>query len=173
MKMNTLLIISALLLGIGIGYWGDSPFREYPANDYHAIARDNNALLKKTITIIDQLEKDAVTPHMAGDCRSYSELLSDIRKTINESIKNLSAGSTTATTAASRPPAPSKEQIQAYNAAKNRIYSYANSGQPIMEAMSQDPDIQNLNHEQQRQLAMEIIERFNRGEITMDQIQGN
>ena len=172
MKTGTLLIIMSLIVGIGIGYWGGISLMEHPANEYYTIAHDNNVLLKKMTSRIDQLETEAVTQHVAGDCQSHSGLLSSIRKTIIDSIEDLSTDSTIAVTASKESSAPSEEQVQLYDTVKKRIYTYATSGQPIMEVMSGDPDIQNLTHDQQRQLAMDIIDRFNRGEITMNQIQG-
>lgn len=173
MKTNIMLITTTFLIGVGTGYWSGAPLKKYSTNDYYAIARDNNALLEKIVNRNNAHETGELKPSVTGDCQNYSGLLSDIRKTIIESIKNLPAESATTIAAANRATEPSKKQVRTYHAVKNRIYSYANSGRPVMDAMSEDPDIQSLTHEQQRQLAMEIIGRFNRGEITMDQIQGH
>lgn len=173
MKNGILLIIVSVLAGFGAGYWGGNSSKGHPANEYYAIARDNSVLLKNMADRINQFETESVPRHVAGDCQSYSGLLSSIRKTITDSIKSLSTDSAIAVTAANESSAPSQEQVQLYDTVKKRIYNYATSGQPIMEAMSEDPDIQNLTHEQQRQLAMDVIERFNRGEITMSQIKGH
>lgn len=172
MKTSTLLITASLLFGIVIGYWSGNPTQKNLSDKRYNMINENNALLEKVHNRLNHIETESTKSIAAGNCQTYAGLLSSIRETISESIRGSSAGSIAATAVASDRPDPTKKQLKLYDAMEQRIYTYATSGQPLVQAMSSDPEFQQLTNEQKKQLAMEVVGRFNRGEITMDQIQG-
>ncbi|MBB3060129.1 hypothetical protein [Microbulbifer rhizosphaerae] len=172
MKVHTLLIAALFLFGIVIGYWTGTPDNQDLMDKHYNMIHENNALLEKVHNRLNQLETETTRQVVAGNCQTYAGLLSSIRETISESIRDLSVRSVEATLPASQHADPTERQLELYDAMKARIYAYATSGQPLMEAMSSDPEFQQLTNEQKKQLAMDVVSRLNRGEITMDQIQG-
>jgi hypothetical protein len=172
MKTYTLLIAVSFMFGIVMGYWSGDPTQKDLTDKHYNMIHENNALLEKVHNRLNHLEMESTKMVAAGNCQTYAGLLSSIRETISESIGDSSAGPIAATAVAGHRADPTEEQHKLYNAMEQRIYAYATSGQPLLDAMSSDPQFDQLTIEQKKQLAMEVVDQFNRGEITMDQIQG-
>ncbi len=68
---------------------------------------------------------------------------------------------------------PTDEQQELYQSVERRIYFYADSGEPLLEAKAGDEDFQRLSESQKKQLETEVAQRYNRGEITLSQLRGN
>ncbi|WP_308367389.1 MULTISPECIES: hypothetical protein [unclassified Microbulbifer] len=172
MKRYTLLVSASLLFGIAIGFWIGNPAQHNLMDKHYNMVHENNTLLEKVHNRLNQLETESIKRLAVGNCQTYAGLLSSIRETISKSILDSSPGPITAASTTVYPTGPTEEQHKLYDTMEQRIYTYATSGQPLMEAMSSDPKFDQLTTEQKKQLALEVVDRFNRGEITMDQIQG-
>lgn len=164
----------ALLLGVAMGFWWDSG-HEVPANaSTIELAEQNNRLLAS----IDERLGQASFRHtfsQGGECADLSALLPPLKRTIKESVQSL-AGEDGARampiseTGESNP--PTEEQVAMYQSVKQGLYTYASSGEPLLEAMGNDRDFQQLSASQKKRLAREVAQRFNQGEITMSQLRG-
>lgn len=157
-----------------MGFWLDSGDDVSANGAAIALTEQNHQLL----TSIDRRLGQTSFPHTFSDsdeCAEWAALLPSLKQTIKESVQSLAVGE--GTTATSTPLAdetqpPSQEQTTMYQSVKQRIYNYASSGEPLLEAMGNDPDFQQLSASQKQRLAREVVQRFNRGEITMSQLRG-
>jgi hypothetical protein len=123
-------------------------------------------------TVIGYLGRNLSQQNFSDKHYNMTHKNSALLEKIHNQLNHLESGSISATVVASDHTDPTEKQLDLYKDMQQRIYTYAASGQPLMEAMSSDPEFQQLTNEQKKQLAIEIVGRFNRGEITMDQIQG-
>ncbi len=181
MKTNLVFTFATLLTGFALGLWGATPLKGSFNAKYCDIACRSCALLEEPATYIKRLKTRLVTkPVMKAPIASSPvstrlvaikpSALSGVKATAGETVKTPEASSASAVMAASDSLAPDKEQARLYETVKKRIPAYATSDQPIMEAVSQDPEFQRLPLEQRKSLILEIVNGFNRGEFTIEQV---
>ncbi|WP_027329090.1 hypothetical protein [Marinimicrobium agarilyticum] len=174
MHSKALLPIAALCIGVASGFWLDADSERPRSHGATAVAKQNNQLLH---SIEETLGRASFQQTFAsgGDCRDVSTLLPELKATIDESIQSI---------AAQHPAAPGKvaqlaetttsttEQKALYRSVEQRIYAYASSGEPLLQAMGNDQDFQRLSASQKKRLAREVAQRFNQGEISLAQLRG-
>lgn len=186
MQLNIPLIALTLFFGIGTGYWlgggchwqtqppaprrNAAPANAERASD-NALVRSNHRLLKR----LDRRLNDLDTA--GGGCEPPAGLVSDIRSAVRQTLENStvnSAKSVPSSGNGTRPSEvqPSRKQQERFETVKQRIYSYASSGRPLIKALGADSDFQKLTEGQKKRIMTEVANRFNRGEITMDQLRG-
>ncbi len=161
-----------LLLGVAVGFWLDTG-HDVPANGAAvALTEQNNQLLA---SIDKRLGQAAFhnTFSQGDECADWSALLPPLKQAIKESVQSLAVqGGSSAPPLADEPSQPTEEQAAMYQSVKQRIYAYASSGEPLLEAMGKDRDFQQLSASQKKRLAREVARRFNQGEITLTQLRG-
>lgn len=174
MNSKIVLPLVALLLGVAVGFWLDAG-HEVPTNPAAVdLAEQNNRLLA---SIDERLGQTAFrrTFSRSGECADSAALLPSLKQAIEESVQSLAmpgGGGTAPVSPPNETRRPTEEQVARYQSVKQRIYTYASSGEPLLEAMGKDRDFQQLSASQKKRLAREVAQRFNQGEITLTQLRG-
>lgn len=174
MNSKILLSVGLLLTGIGVGFLWDTGGAKSGSDAAMALAEENNQLL---VSIEERMGRASFrhTFSQSDECTQWSGLLPPLKQAIEESVQSAVALSGSGaghmpSVPSSRP--PTQEQAALYESVKQRIYAYASSGEPLLDAMGKDRDFQQLSTSQKKRLAREVVQRFNQGEITMTQLRG-
>lgn len=176
MYAKSLLSVMSLLIGLVAGFWLNAERSEPVNGSVSALAEQNNQLLHKldeTLIRFDALPQASIT----DNCADLTALLPELKQTLRDSVQAVAAhtfaNQHNAGSRALPDSLPTDEQQELYQSVERRIYSYADSGEPLLEAMAGDEDFQRLSESQKKQLATEVAQRYNRGEITLSQLRGN